>query len=43
MVPGLLELDIRGSKTNAANDSMTVSGAGSFSALNGESAGVAGD
>ena len=43
MVPGLLELDISGSKTNAANDSMTVSGAGSFSALNGERAGVAGD
>ena len=28
MVPGILELDISGSKTNAANDSMTVSGAG---------------
>src|SRR5271157_5543379 len=30
MVSGLLELDISGSKTNAANDSMTVSGAGSL-------------
>ena len=42
MVPGLLELDISGPKIDAANDSMTVSGADSVSALNGERAGVAG-